>query len=55
MTTIIGGVFAVVAMILGQIVTYHVVMATVPQYITMWIIAVVFAWVSLIFKAIGEA
>jgi fucose 4-O-acetylase-like acetyltransferase len=46
MVKVIGLILVCVALILSTFVGFHVVMAVVPQYLSIWVIATVFTWVG---------
>ncbi len=54
MMKIIAGLLVVLATIFGQIVSYHVVVAVAPAYMSMWIAAVVLTWVGLVLNAVSD-
>jgi hypothetical protein len=54
MTKVIGLILTFVALILSTFVGFHVVMAVVPQYLSMWVIATVFTWVGILLANIPD-
>lgn len=46
MLSFLGGAFTAIALLIGYIISYHIVMAAAPAYITCW-------WISLILAVCG--
>jgi len=51
---IFAGLCVIVASILGQIVMYNLTEKYLPQYLQMYVIAIVFTWVGIVASAISE-
>ena len=51
---IIAGFFVIAASILGQIVVYNLTEKYLPQYLQMYVIAIVFAWIGVIANAVND-
>lgn len=54
MLKILGGVFSMVALIMGQIIGWQMVSQYLPQYTAMWIVTTVFIWLGIVFTALGN-
>lgn len=51
---VFGGLLSTLGLVLGQIVAYHIVMATVPSYIGLWVAAIVLMWVGIIITTLAK-
>ena len=54
MMKLVAGLFVIGATILGQIVGYNTVQTVMPQYLTMYVIAIVFTWLGLLANAMAD-
>lgn len=50
----IAGLFIIVATIMGQIILYSMVQKIVPEYLIMYVLVIVFTWIGLFAKALGD-